>query len=126
MVGPPEPYLTGWSVGSVPLLADAVLTVTSRNYGSWSLRGPRGGRARPVAGRRRRAGRAAAPLPLLPRAAPGPRRRRRLGHARDRRVPARTAARRGPPARRARGARALPVDLRRDALGLREPPLRPA
>ena len=115
-------------------MPDATLTIISRNYGSWSLRGfllcrmaglgPGG--ARPLARRGRGARRAAAHVALLPRPQPRARGRDDLGHARDRRVPARAPPGRRPAARRRRPARALPLDLRRDARGLRQPAQRAA
>ena len=68
----------------------------------------RGARALPRRGRDAR--RAAAALPLVPRAPPRARRRHGVGHARDRRVPPRAAARRRAAAGRSGAARALPLD----------------
>ena len=108
-------------------MSRTTLTISSKNYSSWSLRGwlmakiaenriRRGGRR---AGRRGRARRDPAPFALDPRAVPHVQRHPGLGHAGDRRVSERDRAESGASAQRSGNARALPVDLRRNALGFR-------
>ena len=114
-------------------MAVATLTISSRNYSSWSLRGWLLTRMSGLPSTRsscrsptRKTGRSS--CCSRPRCwcrgcrttAP------RSGTPGHRRVPPRGVPGRRAPARRPRGPGAVPLDLRRDALGVRQPPLGPA
>ncbi len=101
-------------------MAQAMLTINSRNYGAWSLRG---WLLCKMSGldfeehvldqrRSRHPGGTAVALVVVPRAAAGARRRDRVGHDGDRRVPQRSAARSRAPAVGPGGARALSCGVR--------------
>ena len=113
-------------------MAQATLTINSKNYGAWSLRGwllcKMSGLDFEEHVLTNDDPDTRAELLLLSSSflVPAPRARRRhgVGHDGDRRVPARGAARRRAVAVRHRGARALPRGVRRDALGLRQPAIR--
>ena len=118
--------------GVGPGMARATLTISSKNYSSWSLRGWLLCRMagldfeeQPVdLGDPRRAAGAPAAVAVGAGAAADARRRGLgLGHARDRGIPQRDRAGGQAPARRPGGARALPGGVGRDPLGLLQPAL---
>ncbi len=112
-------------------MAKATLTISSKNYSSWSLRGWLLARfaglefkevmVPPDDADARKELLLLSPSILVP--CLTPRRHQGLGHAGHRRIPERDQAAQRPAAGRPRGARALPRDLRRDAFGIQQPAL---
>src|ERR1700738_1577761 len=112
----------------------STLTISSKNYSSWSLRGWLLCRMagldfeeRPVSSNDPsvRADLVAL-VAVFSRPLPHARRRLGLGCAGDRRVSQRAQSRGGAAALGSQRARAMPLDLRRDAFGLRQLGVRPA
>ena len=108
-------------------MSRTTLTISSKNYSSWSLRGWLLAKLAGIdfdevdrrPGRRRRAGGDPAPVAVDPGSLPQLQGHAGLGHAGDRRIPERDRPEGGPVAQRSGNARPLPLHLRRDALGLR-------
>ena len=109
-------------------MTKATLTIASKNYGSWSLRGwllckmANLDFAEAHVSTDDPSTRAELLLliAVFSGALPHPQRAQGLGHAGDRRIPPRDHARGGPVAARHRRARPLPFDLRRNAFRLQQ------